>query len=162
MSGRSARLKIIPRHAPIHPYGRFSAREGKRASKRTLKRTLGVDLTTNSRWPTAIRLAEEGRSLQIDFESGESFSLPAEYLRVNSPSAEVQGHGPGQKVTVAGKKAVTILQVAPVGNYAVRLIFDDRHDSGLFTWDYLFRLGAGQTELWRTYLEELAARKLER
>ncbi len=119
-------------------------------------------MTTDSHWPTAIRLAEEGRTLQIDFESGESFALPAEYLRVNSPSAEVQGHGPGQKVLVAGKKNVVIRQAEPVGNYAVRLVFDDRHDSGLFTWDYLFQLGAERATRWPAYLDELATRGLQR
>ena len=119
-------------------------------------------MTKDAHWPTAIRLTDAGRSLQVAFDSGETFALSAEYLRVNSPSAEVQGHGPGQKVTVAGKKNVAILQVAPVGNYAVRLAFDDRHDSGLFTWEYLFRLGADQTGLWQAYLDELAARNLAR
>jgi DUF971 family protein len=113
-------------------------------------------------WPTAIHLAEQGRSLNVSFESGESFALPAEFLRVSSPSAEVQGHDPSQKVTVPGKKNVAILRVEPVGNYAVRLVFDDGHDSGFYTWVYLFDLGARQAELWQAYLIELEAKKLQR
>ncbi len=119
-------------------------------------------MTSEEHWPTAIRLAEQGRVLEATFESGETFALPAEFLRVSSPSAEVQGHGPGQKVTVAGKKNVAILSTEPVGNYAVRLVFDDMHDSGFFTWDYLFELGARQPQLWQAYLNELAAKNLYR
>jgi DUF971 family protein len=113
-------------------------------------------------WPTAIRLTERGRVLEVSFETGESFSLPAEFLRVNSPSAEVQGHTPAQKITVAGKKNVAILRTEPVGSYAVRLVFDDGHDSGFFTWDYLFELGARQPELWQAYLDDIATKKLHR
>ena len=113
-------------------------------------------------WPTAIRLADRGRTLSVDFESGESFALPAEFLRVSSPSAEVQGHAASQKVTVPGKKDVAIARAEPVGSYAVRLVFDDGHDSGFFTWDYLFDLGARQAELWQAYLDELAAKNLHR
>jgi DUF971 family protein len=119
-------------------------------------------MTAKDHWPTAIRLAKEGRTLEVSFESGETFSLPAEFLRVSSPSAEVQGHAPEQKVTVAGKKNVAILRTEPVGNYAVRLVFDDLHDSGFFTWDYLFELGAGHTQLWQAYLDALDAKNLHR
>jgi DUF971 family protein len=113
-------------------------------------------------WPTAIQLADEGRTLKVSFESGETFALPAEFLRVSSPSAEVQGHDPSQKITVPGKKNVAIARVEPVGSYAVRLAFDDRHESGIFTWEYLFDLGARQAELWQAYLAELAAKNLHR
>jgi DUF971 family protein len=119
-------------------------------------------MTMEAHWPTAIRLADGGGALHVDFESGESFALPAEYLRVSSPSAEVQGHEPSQKVTVPGKKNVAILRTEPVGNYAARLVFDDGHDSGFYTWDYLFDLGARQDEIWQVYLDELAAKNLHR
>jgi DUF971 family protein len=113
-------------------------------------------------WPTAIRLADAGRTLQVDYDSGECFALPAEYLRVSSPSAEVQGHTPSEKVTVPGKINVAILRAEPIGNYAARLVFDDGHDSGFYTWEYLFELGARQSELWQAYLDELAAKNLRR
>jgi DUF971 family protein len=90
---------------------------------------------------TEIRLRTKSRVLEVVFDSGERFELPFEYLRVNSPSAEVQGHGPGQKVIVTGKENVGIRGVEPVGQYAVRLLFDDGHDTGLYTWRYLYRLG---------------------
>ncbi len=91
--------------------------------------------------PTEIRLRSKSRLLQVNFADGVQCELPFEYLRVNSPSAEVQGHGPGQKVTVTGKENVLIKAVEPVGHYAVKLVFDDGHDSGLFTWKYLRELG---------------------
>jgi DUF971 family protein len=91
--------------------------------------------------PTEIRLRSKSRLLQVSFADGSQYDLPFEYLRVNSPSAEVQGHGPGQKVTVTGKEHVLIKAVEPVGHYAVKLVFDDGHDSGLFTWKYLRDLG---------------------
>jgi DUF971 family protein len=119
-------------------------------------------VTTETHWPTEIRLAEGGKMLQVAFESGEAFALPAEYLRVSSPSAEVQGHTPAQKVTVAGKKNVTIRQAEPIGNYAARLVFDDGHDSGFYSWDYLFTLGAEHDLRWQAYLNELAAKNLHR
>jgi DUF971 family protein len=119
-------------------------------------------VTSESHWPTTIRLAEEGQTLHVAFEGGESYALPAEYLRVNSPSAEVQGHSPDQKITVSGKKNVRILRAEPVGRYAARLIFDDGHDSGFFTWEYLFTLGAGRETLWQAYLDDLAAKNLHR
>ncbi len=119
-------------------------------------------MTNETHWPTAIRLTDQGHVLHIDFESGESFALPAELLRVSSPSAEVQGHHASQKITVAGKKNVAIARAEPVGSYATRLVFDDGHDSGFYTWDYLFELGARQDEIWRAYLDELAAKHLHR
>jgi DUF971 family protein len=90
---------------------------------------------------TAIRLRTRSRVLEVSFDDGATFELPFEYLRVNSPSAEVQGHGPGQRVTVTGKENVGIRAVEPIGQYAVRLVFDDGHDTGLYTWKYLYELG---------------------
>src|SRR5919205_1049035 len=98
--------------------------------------------------------------LEVAFADGARFALPAEYLRVESPSAEVQGHGPGQKTIVAGRREVGIMRVEPVGNYAVRIVFDDLHDSGIYSWDYLRRLGAEHAERWAAYEAELAARGL--
>jgi DUF971 family protein len=95
-------------------------------------------------WPTAIRLKKKDRLLEVDFEGGDQVVLSAELLRVESPSAEVKGHGPGQKVIVTGKENVAITGVQPVGNYAIRLIFDDGHQTGIYTWDYLHQLGTGK------------------
>jgi len=103
-------------------------------------------------WPREIRLSSDKRTLTVTFDGGERFALPAEYLRVESPSAEVQGHHPSQKQTVTGKQDVTIVAVEPVGNYAVRLIFDDGHDSGLYSFDYLWELGRDLPDRWQAYL----------
>jgi DUF971 family protein len=92
-------------------------------------------------WATAIILKSGGKILKVTFDDGVSRDIPATLLRVESPSAEVQGHGPGQKITVTGKDHVAIMDVQPVGNYAVRLVFDDGHDTGLYTWDYLYKIG---------------------
>jgi DUF971 family protein len=105
--------------------------------------------------PTEIRLRTASRVLEVTFADGERFELPFEYLRVYSPSAEVQGHGAGQQVLVAGKLTVGIRAVEPVGHYAVRLVFDDGHDSGLYTWKYLHELGAKQPQQWAEYLARL-------
>ena len=113
-------------------------------------------------WPSEIRVSKDKSELTVVFESGEHFTLRAEMLRVLSPSAEVQGHSPEQRVTVPGKRNVKIAQVLPIGNYAVRLVFDDRHDSGIFTWIYLHELGVSGTEKWEGYLAELAAKGLTR
>ena len=113
-------------------------------------------------WPTEIRLQKDRRALGVRFEDGAAFTLPAEYLRVESPSAEVQGHNPDERKTVPGKRNVTVLEVHPVGNYAVRLAFDDLHSTGIFSWDYFLKLGRGQDRMWRDYLEELAAKGLSR
>jgi DUF971 family protein len=113
-------------------------------------------------WPKEIRSAEAGRVLRVLFESGRGFDLPAEYLRVMSPSAEVQGHTPDQRKTLGGKRNVAITEIEPVGTYAVRLSFDDLHSTGIYTWDYLYELGARQTEKWAQYLAELAAKDLNR
>src|SRR5690606_34157867 len=96
------------------------------------------------------------------FDGGETHALAAEYLRVRSPSAEVQGHTPEQRVTVPGKRNVAILEVQPVGNYAVRLVFDDLHSTGIFTWDYLIELGRNRARHWQDYLDELAAKGFSR
>jgi DUF971 family protein len=107
--------------------------------------------------PTEIRLRTQSRRLEVTFEDGASYSLPAEYLRVHSPSAEVRGHGPGSEVLQVGKEHVAITAVEPVGQYAVRIVFDDGHDTGLYTWDYLHTLGAEQAGRWQRYLDRLAA-----
>jgi len=112
--------------------------------------------------PTEIRLDRAARVLHVSFDDGKDFALPAEYLRVESPSAEVQGHSPDQKQTVAGRRHVGIIGVEPVGHYAVRLIFDDLHDSGIYSWDYLRQLGEEQDRRWAAYLGELAVRGLSR
>jgi DUF971 family protein len=104
-----------------------------------------------SPWPTEIRIKQSARVLEADFDDGTSFSIPAELLRVESPSAEVQGHGSGGKKIVAGKRAVGIRAAQPVGRYAVRLVFDDGHDTGLFTWRYLRKLGEEQDALMAAY-----------
>ena len=116
----------------------------------------------NRHRPLEIRLKREEKVLEVDFDDGARFRLPAEYLRVESPSAEVQGHGPAQKTIVAGRRHVAIVGVEPVGTYAVRLRFDDGHDTGLYTWDYLYELGARHGELWPAYLVHLAERGLKR
>jgi DUF971 family protein len=103
-------------------------------------------------WPTEIRLSPDKRTLTVTFDGGERFALPAEYLRVESPSAEVQGHRPEEKKTVEGKQNVTITAIEPVGNYAVRLVFDDGHDTGLYGWDYLNELGHELDSRWLAYL----------
>lgn len=113
-------------------------------------------------WPVELRLDKEKKALTVAFESGERFVLAAEYMRVESPSAEVQGHGTDQKQIVAGKRGVTIEALEPVGNYAVRIRFDDGHDTGLFSWDYLHELGREHAAKWSAYLAALKTRKLER
>ena len=113
-------------------------------------------------WPTQIRLKKEEKRLEVDFDDGRTFSYPAEFLRVVSPSAEVQGHNPSQKQTVAGRRHVGIMRLEPVGNYAVRIVFDDLHDSGIYSWKYLYEIGAEQEALWTEYLEELQAKGLSR
>ena len=113
-------------------------------------------------WPTELRLAKDRRTLTVAFDTGESFALAAEYLRVLSPSAEVQGHSPEQRQTVGGKAHVQILKVDPVGNYAVKLHFDDMHDTGIFSWRYLYELGLNQQKVWAEYLRALEERGLSR
>ena len=114
------------------------------------------------RWPTELRLSKDRRTLRVAFDDGAAFDLAAEYLRVMSPSAEVQGHSPSERKTVPGKREVEIIGADPVGNYAVKLRFDDMHDTGIFGWDYLFELGARHADRWGNYLAELDAKGLSR
>jgi DUF971 family protein len=113
-------------------------------------------------WPSELRLRENGRILNVSFENGECYDLAAEYLRVMSPSAEIQGHRPEERVTVGGKRQCGITGIEPVGTYAVRLIFDDLHSTGIFTWDYLHELGSRYREKWALYEAELQAKGLSR
>ncbi len=113
-------------------------------------------------WPGEIRYLAADKRLEIDFDNGVTFTYPAELLRVESPSAEVQGHGPGDKKVMAGRRHVGILEIEPVGNYAVRIKFDDLHDTGIFSWQYLYQLGRNQDEIWQAYLSALEAQGLSR
>ena len=113
-------------------------------------------------WPTELRLSKDRKVLTVAFDTGQKFELSAEYLRVKSPSAEVQGHSPAERKTVGSKKDVAILEVTPIGNYAVRLSFDDMHSTGIYSWPYLSELGQNKTKLWQEYLDELAAKGLSR
>ena len=113
-------------------------------------------------WPTALRVQNKGANLLVTFDSGESHNLSAEYLRVESPSAEVKGHGPGQEQLVWGKRFVTISKAEPVGSYAVRLIFSDGHSTGLFTWAYLAKLGREHDGIWKAYEAKLLTEKKSR
>ncbi|HZP67596.1 MAG TPA: DUF971 domain-containing protein [Rudaea sp.] len=112
--------------------------------------------------PTGITLHRASHILEVAFDSGETFRLPCEYLRVNSPSAEVQGHGPGQRVLQHGKRNVNIADIVPVGHYGVLLKFDDGHDTGIYSWDVLLDLGRRQAENWQAYLDALDAAGLTR
>jgi DUF971 family protein len=112
--------------------------------------------------PTELRVSKDRRLLTVTFPDHNPFELPAELLRVLSPSAEVQGHSPEQRVTVPGKRHVAISKIEPVGNYAVRITFDDGHDTGIFTWVYFHRLGHEQDAMWQEYLDELSAKGLTR
>jgi DUF971 family protein len=107
--------------------------------------------------PTAIRLHRRSRRLELEYPGGERYSLPCEYLRVYSPSAEVRGHGAGEEVLQTGKLNVGITAVKPVGRYALQLVFDDGHDTGLYAWDYLYELCTAQPRLWQDYLDRLQA-----
>ena len=113
-------------------------------------------------WPVELRLKRGEKLLEVTFDDGSRFRLPAEYLRVESPSAEVQGHGPGQKTLVHGRAHVGIISLEPVGNYAVRITFDDLHDTGIYSWSYLYQLGVEHSQRWRKYLGALAANGLSR
>jgi len=113
-------------------------------------------------WPVELRLKKAEKLLEIEFDDGSRFRLPAEYLRVESPSAEVQGHGAGRKVLVHGRAHVGIIGLEPIGNYAVRIIFDDLHDTGIYSWSYLHQLGTEHERRWREYLDGLAANGLSR
>jgi DUF971 family protein len=113
-------------------------------------------------WPTEIKLHKDRKTLTVTFDTGEAHALAAEYLRVKSPSAEVQGHAPEERKTVPGKRDVAILEVHPIGNYAVRLVFDDLHSTGIYSWDYFRELGRNHDAYWQDYLDELAAKGLSR
>jgi len=113
-------------------------------------------------WPTELRLDAAKTTLQVTFDSGETFALQSEYLRVESPSAEVLGHAPSQRQIIGGKRGVKITDLEPIGNYAVRILFEDGHDSGLYSWDHLHELGRDQETKWSAYLRALKARGLER
>lgn len=113
-------------------------------------------------WPSELRLHKDRKTLTVSFDNGERFDLAAEYLRVKSPSAEVQGHSPEERKTVPGKKNVCILEVLPVGNYAVRLVFDDMHSTGIYGWEYLHDLGRNYARHWQDYLDDLTSKNLSR
>jgi DUF971 family protein len=113
-------------------------------------------------WPVEIRLLKDRRALHVTFDDGVAFDLPAELLRVTSPSAEVQGHSEAERKTVGGKRNVTILSVDPVGNYAVRLAFDDMHNTGIYSWTFLRELGVNAERRFRAYLDDLEAKGLNR
>lgn len=113
--------------------------------------------TTAKHTPSNIKLHQQSRLLEISFESGETFQLPCEYLRIHSPSAEVRGHGPGQEVLQLDKHDVNIMAIEPIGHYAVKLVFDDLHNTGLYTWDYLHELGEQRASKWQDYLALLEA-----
>ncbi len=113
-------------------------------------------------WPVEIRLSKDKRALSVTFDNGEAYEIDAEMLRVQSPSAEVRGHTEAERKTVGGKRNVTIIAVEPVGNYALRLRFDDAHDTGIYSWAYLRELGANKEACFMAYLGELAAKGLDR
>ena len=113
-------------------------------------------------WPVEINVCENGKVLELSFDNNEKFLISAELLRVESPSAEVQGHGPNEKKILPRKQAVVILAVEQVGNYAVKLRFDDGHDTGIYSWKYLYHLGSQKAEVWSKYLEQLASKGLSR
>jgi DUF971 family protein len=113
-------------------------------------------------WPLEIRHKKDDKVLEIDFDDGKTFVLPAELLRVESPSAEVQGHGPGEKQVVSGRRYVGIMEIEPVGNYAVKIVFDDLHETGIYSWEYLYELGEKKDEIWRRYLKSLTDAGLSR
>lgn len=119
-------------------------------------------LNQNTPTPTALTVHGASRVLEVQYADGAEFRLPFEFLRVYSPSAEVQGHGPGQEVLQTGKREVGIVAVEPVGNYAIKPIFSDGHESGLYSWQYLYELGSRQTELWQDYLNKLASAGVDR
>ena len=112
--------------------------------------------------PTALTVHQASRTLEVSFDDGQTFRIPFELMRVYSPSAEVQGHGPGQEVLQTGKREVGIVSIEPVGNYAVKPVFSDGHESGIFSWSYLHHLGAQQGDLWQRYLDRLAEAGMDR
>lgn len=119
-------------------------------------------LQTGAPTPTAMTVHSQSRILEITFSDGAEFKIPFELMRIYSPSAEVQGHGPGQEVLQTGKREVNVVELEPVGNYAVKPVFSDGHESGIFSWDYLYYLGSQQDRLWADYTARLAAAGVER
>jgi len=119
-------------------------------------------LTSSTPRPTDIRLHQQSRKLEISFDDGAHFEFTCEFLRVYSPSAEVRGHGVGQEVLQVGKESVNIVGIEQVGQYAIKLIFSDDHDTGLYSWDYLYDLGQNQSTLWQNYLDRLKAAGIQR
>ena len=119
-------------------------------------------LQAGSPTPTALTVHSQSRVLEIAFSDGAAFKIPFELMRIYSPSAEVQGHGPGQEILQTGKRDVTIAALEPIGNYAVKPVFSDGHESGLFTWDYLYQLGADESRLWADYESRLQAAGVSR
>lgn len=121
-----------------------------------------TEFFSNPHRPIEIRLKKNEKILEVEFDDGAIFQLPAEYLRVESPSAEVQGHSADQKKLVAGCREVGIAELHPVGHYAIRIVFDDRHDTGIYSWQYLYKLGRDQEARWQDYLNALAEKSLSR
>jgi len=119
-------------------------------------------LQTGAPTPTALTVHSQSRILEIAFSDGAQFNIPFELMRIYSPSAEVQGHGPGQEILQTGKREVNLVELEPVGNYAVKPVFSDGHESGIFSWDYLYYLGSQQDRLWSDYTARLAAAGVER
>ena len=117
---------------------------------------------STDRWPSEIRLKTAEKILEVDFDDGRSFAFPAEFLRVESPSAEVQGHTPSQRQIIAGRRHVGIVSLEPVGNYAIRIVFDDLHDTGIFSWQYLYEMGSDMEAIWARYLSALETKGLGR
>ena len=117
---------------------------------------------SSEHWPTQVRLFKAEKALEITFDNGSTYLLPAELLRVESPSAEIQGHVPDQKQIVPGRRFVGIMELEPVGNYAIRIRFDDLHDTGIFSWRYLHHLGLNKDEIWSDYLKNLEKKGLSR
>ncbi len=122
----------------------------------------GTEPLGTEHWPVEIRHRQAEKLIEIEFDDGRTFRYPAELLRVESPSAEVQGHGPGQKTVVPGRQHVGIMKIEPVGHYAVRIEFDDMHDTGIYSWRYLYELGRDQDKIWQAYLDALAEKGLSR
>jgi DUF971 family protein len=146
--------------------GRAGAAMWRRRHKDTVTRARKHDgdpmAAEPSPWPTEVKLHKDKKTLSLRFENGEVYEFPAEFLRVHSPSAEVQGHSPDERKTIGGKRDVAVIEINPVGNYAVRLVFDDLHSTGIFSWDYFLKLGREQGRLWRAYLDDIAAKGLSR
>jgi len=152
-------FKVVIAEKLVWPRFHYSERSLRPLSKwsRGLSQT-----GATSPWPVEIRLAKDRRTLKIVFDDGASFDLSAELLRVVSPSAEVQGHSESERKTIGGKRNVTILSVDPVGNYAVRLGFDDMHTTGIFSWAFLHEIGRDAEQRFQSYLDDLAAKGLDR